>query len=204
MSHFMITSSLMAALAAPALAQSSSWEIDPSHSSAQFSVRHMMVSNVRGEFTKISGTLNLDEKEITRSSVQVAIDATTINTREPERDKHLKSADFLDVTKYPVLTFVSKKLERSGEGRLKLTGDLTIHGVTKEVVFDLEGPTPEAKDPWGNIRRGVSASARINRQDFGLMWNTTLETGGILVGEEVGITLDIELIKKSAAPSGGR
>lgn len=187
---------LLASVASAGLARASAWDIDSSHSSAQFSIKHLMVSNVRGEFSKLTGTLNLDDKDITKSSVDVSIDANTISTREAKRDAHLKSPDFFDTAKFPTLTFKSKKVEKAGEGKLKVTGDLTIHGVTKEVVLSVDGPTPEIKDPFGGVRRGATATAKINRKDFGLNWNKALEAGGVLVGEEVNITLDVELKKK--------
>jgi len=187
---------LLASIAATGLARASSWEIDGSHSSAQFSIKHLMVSNVRGEFSKVAGTLNLDDKDITKSSVDVSIDVNTINTREAKRDAHLKSPDFFDAAKFPALTFKSKKVEKAGADKLKVTGDLTIHGVTKEVVLNVEGPTAEIKDPFGNAKRGATATTKINRKDFGLNWNKALEAGGVLVGEEVNITIDVELLKK--------
>lgn len=187
---------LLASIATSGLARASSWEIDGAHSSAQFSIKHLMVSNVRGEFSKVAGTLNLDDKDITKSSVDVSIDVNTINTREAKRDAHLKSPDFFDAAKFPALTFKSKKVEKAGADKLKVTGDLTIHGVTKEVVLNVEGPSAEIKDPFGNTRRGATATAKINRKDFGLNWNKALEAGGVLVGEEVNITIDVELLKK--------
>ena len=171
------------------------WNIDAVHSTAQFKVKHMMISNVKGEFTHISGKLELDSANITNSRVEATIDATTINTREKDRDTHLKSADFLDVEKFPTLTFKSTRVSKKGDGELAVEGDLTIHGVTRKAVFDVEGPTPPMKDPWGNTRIGLAASTRIKRGDFGLHWNSALETGGIMVGEEVAITLDAEFIK---------
>ena len=173
----------------------STWNIDPVHSVAEFKVKHMMISNVKGQFTGIQGTLSHSEKSPTESRVDVTIDAASVNTRDPQRDAHLKSADFFDAEKFPTLTFKSTKVSRVGDGELSVAGDLTIHGITRPVVFDVEGPTPPAKDPWGNSRMGVSATTKINRKDFGLTWNAALETGGILVGEEVTITLDIQFIK---------
>jgi polyisoprenoid-binding protein YceI len=175
----------------------SQWQIDPAHSAAHFSVRHLMISNVRGEFTKLSGTATTNPADPTKSSVEVTIDAASINTREPQRDEHLRSADFLDVAKYPTLTFRSKRIETLGAENFKLTGDLTIHEVTKEVTFDVEGPTAPVKDPWGNIRAGITASAKINRKDFGLVWNAFTETGGLVVGDEVKITIEAELIQQA-------
>lgn len=183
------------ALALPVLASASTWNIDPEHSNVGFKVRHLMVSNVRGNFEKHSGTVDLNDKDIAKSKVTVTIDTNSINTNVQKRDTHLRSADFFDVARYPTMTFVSKKVARAGKDRLKVTGDLTLHGVTREVVLDVEGPSQESKDPWGNIRRGASASATINRKDFGLAWNKALETGGVVVGDEVTITLEIEMIK---------
>ncbi|WP_257448907.1 YceI family protein [Archangium lipolyticum] len=188
-------------LAAPSLAFAAEYEIDPGHSSAQFSVKHMMVSNVRGSFAKVTGKANIDEKDITKSTVEATIDASTINTNEPKRDEHLRNADFFDTAKYPTITFKSTKVEKAGEN-LKVSGNLTMHGVTKPVVLDVEGFTTESKDPWGNIKRGGVATTKINRKDFGLTYNSVLETGGVAVGEEVAITIDVELNKKKdAAPA---
>ena len=171
------------------------WNIDPVHTMAEFKVRHMMISNVKGHFTGVTGVLTLDEQDITKSHVEASIDAASINTREADRDTHLKSADFLDVEKFPKLTFTSTRVTSTGERELQVEGDLTIHGVTRKVVFTVEGPTPPGKDPWGNTRIGWTAATKINRKDFGLTWNTALETGGILVGDEVTITFDVEAIK---------
>jgi polyisoprenoid-binding protein YceI len=190
-------------LAAPSFAFAAEFEIDSAHSGAQFSVKHLMVSNVRGAFSKVTGKANIDEKDITKSSVEATIDATTVNTNEPKRDEHLRSPDFFDTAKYPTITFKSTKVEQAGQN-LKVSGDLTLHGVTKPVVLDVEGFTTESKDPWGNTKRGGVATTKINRKDFGLGWNKVLETGGVAVGEEVAITLDLELNKKQApAPAAG-
>lgn len=169
--------------------------IDSAHSSANFSIKHMMIAKVHGGFEKVSGTLLLDAQDITKSSIEASIEAASINTREPQRDAHLKSADFFDVEKYPTLNFKSKKVEQDGDD-LKVTGDLTIHGVTKEVVFEVEGPTAEMKDPYGNIKIGLSAKTKIKRKDFGLSWNAALEAGGVLVGDDVAISLDVQFAKK--------
>ena len=171
------------------------WNIDPVHTMAEFKVRHMMITNVKGHFTGVTGVLTLDEQDITKSHVEASIDAASINTREADRDTHLKSADFLDVEKFPKLTFTSTRVARTGEGELRVEGDLMIHGVTRKVEFAVEGPTPPGKDPWGNTRIGWTATTKINRKDFGLTWNTALETGGILVGDEVTITFDVEAIR---------
>jgi polyisoprenoid-binding protein YceI len=170
------------------------YEIDATHSSVHFSVRHMMLSNVRGEFTKVSGTIQFDREKPENSSVEVVIDASSINTRDAQRDAHLKSADFLDVEKSPEMRFKSKQIEVSNGGG-KIKGDLTLHGVTREITLDVEGPTPEVKDPWGKQRIGASATAKLNRKDFGLTWNAALETGGVLVGDEVKITIDVEAVR---------
>ena len=172
------------------------YTIDPAHSNAQFSVRHMMITNVRGGFRSVTGTIVYDSEKISDSTVEAVIDASTINTGEDQRDAHLKSADFLDAQKYPNITFKSKKVESAGSGELKVTGDLTIHGVTREVVLKVEGPTQESKDPYGNLRIGLSATTKIKRSDFGLTWNAVLETGGIAVGDDLKIEIDVSAIKK--------
>ena len=184
----------MTTLTAPQAAIST-WNIDPVHSVAEFKVKHMMISNVKGQFTGVSGKLSLNEEDVTKSRIEATIDAASINTREAQRDAHLKSADFFDVEKFPTLSFRSTGVTGKAEGELEVEGDLTIHGVTRKVRFAVEGPTAAGKDPWGNTRVGISATTRINRKDFGLTWNAALETGGILVGEEVTITLDVQFIK---------
>jgi len=184
-------------MSAPVTPQTSTttWSIDPAHSVAEFKVKHMMISNVKGHFPKVSGTLTLDESGLTKARVEATIEAASIETRDPQRDAHLKSADFFDVEKFPTLSFKSTRVNIIRDGELNVEGDLTIHGVTRKVLFTVEGPTPPAKDPWGNTRVAVSATTKINRKDFGLTWNSALETGGILVGEEVTITLDVQFIK---------
>jgi polyisoprenoid-binding protein YceI len=181
-------------LSSPAFAET--YQIDPAHTSAQFSVRHLMLSNVRGEFSKVQGTVEYDPENIAASSVEATIDVGTVNTREPKRDTHLKSPDFFDEAKFPTMKFTSTKVEAAGSGHLKVSGDLTIHGITKAVVLDVDGPTDEITDPWGNLRRGASATVRLNRQDFGLKWNKLLETGGVVVGDEVSVTIDLEMSRK--------
>jgi len=171
------------------------YQIDPAHSSAHFTVRHMMITNVRGGFQKVTGTVVYDPQNPAASSVNAEIDAASINTNEAQRDAHLRSADFLHAEKFPTITFRSTGIESADEGEIKLTGDLTIHGVTKPVVLKVEGPSPEGKDPWGNTRTGATATTKIKRSDFGLTWNTALETGGFLVGDELKIELDLSLIK---------
>jgi polyisoprenoid-binding protein YceI len=183
----------------PALAATSTWQLDPAHSAATFAVRHLMISTVRGEFSKVTGTVQFDEADATKSNVDVTIDTTTVNTREPERDEDLRSDHFLDVKEFPTMTFHSKKVEKAGTGKLKVTGDLTIRGVTKQVVFDVEGPSRAVKDPWGNMRKAASATTKINRQDFGVKWNAKMDDGGVVVGDEVTITLDVEMTKESSS-----
>ena len=175
------------------------WQIDPAHSAAHFSVRHLMISNVRGEFTKLSGSALINPADPAKSSVEVTIEAASVNTREPQRDDHLRSADFFDVANHPTLTFRSKRIESLGPENFKLTGDLTIRGVTKEIAFEVEGPTAPVKDPWGNIRAGITASTKINRKDFGVAFNALTETGGLVVGDEVKITVEAELIQQAPA-----
>ena len=184
----------MTTLAAPQTA-TTTWNLDPVHCVAEFKVKHMMISNVKGQFTTLTGVLSLDETNHTNSRVEASVEAASINTRDAQRDTHLKSRDFFDAEKFPTLTFKSTRIARSGSGELAVTGDLTIRDVTRNVVFTVEGPTPPAKDPWGNTRLGLSATTKINRKDFGLTWNATLETGSILVGDEVTITLDVQFVK---------
>ncbi len=171
------------------------WNIDPAHSVAEFKVKHMMISNVKGKFSGISGKLSLDDDDIARSTVEATIPIETINTADAQRDGHLKSADFFDAEKFPVMTFQSTRVARTAPGEFSVIGDLTLHGVTRTVIFAVEGSTAPVKDPWGNLRIGASATTKINRKDFGLVWNAALETGGVLVGEEVTLTLDVEFIK---------
>src|SRR6267143_1017515 len=191
-----------AALSLPAGAATSTWQIDPNHSAAQFAVRHLAISTVRGAFTKVNGTIQFDDKDISKSSVEVTIDADSVDTRVPNRDKDLRSDHFFDVQKYPTITFKSTKVEQVEPGKLKVTGDLTIHGVTKPVVLDVEGPTAAVKDPWGNQRAAANASTKINRQDYGVKWNATMYGGGLVVGDDVAITIDLEMVQKPAAKSG--
>jgi len=185
-------------LVAPGLLHAAPWEFDPAHTGVQFKVRHLMVSSVRGDFEKVAGKIVYDEADVTKSSADITIDTGSINTRVAKRDEHLRSPDFLDAAKYPAITFKSKRVEKSGSGTLKMTGDLTIHGVTKEVALTVEGPTPAIKDMQGNARVGGQATTKISRKDFGLVWNKALETGGVVVGDEVEITIDVEIYKKPA------
>ena len=189
----LITTSLLGLAGSASAAE---WTIDPSHTAAQFSVKHLMVSTVRGQFQKVSGTINLDDKDITKSTLDITIDATSIDTREPKRDAHLRSPDFFDVQTYPTLTFKSTAVSRAGD-KLLVKGNLTIRNVTKEVTLTVEGPTPAIKNPWGATVRGATATGRINRKDFGLNWNKALETGGVLVGDEVQLLIDAEFQLKT-------
>jgi polyisoprenoid-binding protein YceI len=179
----------------PQTSTTTTWSIDPAHSVAEFKVKHMMITNVKGQFSKVSGVLVRDESDPANDRVEATIEAASIETRDEQRDGHLKSVDFLHIEKFPTLHFKSTDINVVGEGELSVAGDLTIRGVTRKVRFAVEGPTPPAKDPWGNTRIGVSATTKINRKDFGLTWNAALETGGILVGDEVTITLDVEFVK---------
>ncbi len=196
LSRIALTASLAAALSLPAPAANSNWQIDPAHSSAQFSVRHMAISTVRGAFSKVTGSVVFDDKDVSKSTVEVTIDANSVDTRVPDRDNDLRSEKFFDVARYPSITFKSRKVEQLAPGKLKVTGDLTIRGTTKEVVLDVEGPTAPMKDPWGNTRNAATATTKINRQDFGVKWNATLDNGGVVVGDDVSIIIDVELIKK--------
>lgn len=171
------------------------YKIDPAHSSAQFTVRHMMITNVRGAFSGIQGSVVYDPDHVEAAVLNVDIDAGTVSTMDPQRDAHLKSAEFLDVGKFPHISFHSTKVKANGGGELSIIGDLIIHGVTKQVVLQVEAPSAEGKDPWGNLRMGASATTSIKRSDFGLTSNQALETGGILVGDELKLALDVSLIR---------
>jgi len=181
-------------LSLPASAATTAWRIDPQHSSAQFAVRHLGLSTVRGAFSKLSGTMQLDDQDVTKSTIEVSIDVNTVDTREPDRDKELRSERFFDLARFPTMTFKSKKVEQVAPGKLRVTGDLTMHGTTKEVVLDVDGLTAPAKDPWGNQRIAASATTKINRQDYGVKWNAKLDNGGVVVGDDVNITIDVEWI----------
>ena len=175
----------------------SHWDFDLSHSSINFHVRHLMVSKVHGRFTKWGGTLELDEQDLTRSKLAVTIEADSIDTKEDKRDAHLRSPDFLEVEKFPTITFTSTQITRSGDDRYLVAGELTIHGVTKPVTLEVEGGD-RVTDPWGGTRTGSSARTSISRKEFGLTWNMALEAGGFLVGDKLDITLEIEAVKKAA------
>ena len=178
-----------------AVPTAATYMIEPAHSSAHFKVRHLMIANVRGEFSKISGTVKIDPSNPAATSITAEIPVDSINTREPDRDKHLKSANFFDAANYPIIKFESKKVETDGPEGFKVTGDLTIRGVAHEVVLDVIGPTPEIKDPWGYTRRGAEGTAKISRKDFGLTYNQALETGGVVIGDAIEISLEVELVK---------
>jgi polyisoprenoid-binding protein YceI len=198
LSRFTLSTALAAALSLPAAAATTTWQIDPAHTAAQFAVKHLMISTVRGQFKGVTGSVNWDDQDITKSTVDVTIDAKTVDTSEPQRDNDLRSEKFFEVAKYPTITFKSKKVEPISAGKLKVTGDLTIHGVTKEVVLDVEGPTAPIKDPWGNTRVALNATTKVNRQDYGVKWNANIDGGGVVVGDDVNITIDLEMIKKAA------
>jgi len=184
---------MSATLSAPGTV--TTWKLDPAHSVAEFKVKHMMISNVKGSFTGLSGTLQLDEADHTHSIVEASIDVATIKTGDDQRDGHLKSADFFDAEKYPTITFNSTNVDSTGGADYEVTGDFTLHGVTKPVVFKVEDVSEPSKDPWGNHRIGLTATTKIDRKDFGLTWNSALEAGGLLVGEQVTINLEVQFIK---------
>jgi polyisoprenoid-binding protein YceI len=192
-----LSAALAGVLAFPAAAATTTWQIDPAHTAAGFAVKHLMISTVRGQFKGITGTVTWDDQDNSKSSIDVTIDATTVDTSEPMRDKDLKSEKFFDVARYPTITFKSKKIENVSAGKLKVTGDLTIHGVTKEVALDVEGPSNPVQDPWGNTRVAASATTKVNRQDYGVKWNASIDGGGVVVGDDVSITIDLEMIKKA-------
>ncbi len=197
MKRWFLVFGLAATLAIPSLAATSTWQIDPAHSNAQFVVRHLGISNVQGDFTKVSGTVMLDETDITKSTVTATIDMTSVDTRVQMRDNDLKGTNFFDVATYPTMTFTSTKIEKAGDGMLKMTGNLTLHGVTKEVTFDVTGPTAPVNQM--GVRRGAEATAKISRKDFGITADP------VVVGDDVAITLDIEMIVPGSMPGrGGR
>ena len=196
MKRYIIPIIVLFFLGIPFLSDAATWQMDPAHSSFQFKIRHLTVSNVKGDFNKFQGVAIIDDQAITHLKVEVAIDAASVNTGHAQRDEHLRGPDFFDVTKYPTITFVSKKVIKTDANRLKVIGDLTIRGLTREITVDVEGPTPEVKDPWGHFRRGATATTKINRRDFGITWNKVLDTGGLVVGDEVDIYIEVELIRK--------
>jgi len=172
------------------------WKLDQAHSHAEFKVKHMMISNVKGSFSGLSGTLSEDANDKTLSTIEASIDVNSVSTGDSQRDAHLKSADFFDAAQYGTMTFRSTNVQPNGDGGYNVTGDLAIHGQTRQQIFVVEGPTAPGKDPWGNTRIGLSASTKINRKDYGLSWNAALETGGILVGDDVNITIEAQFIKQ--------
>jgi polyisoprenoid-binding protein YceI len=186
---------ILVAFAVPAAALADTYGIDEYHTQTGFAVKHLVISTVKGEFGKTTGMVVIDDKDLSKSSVEATIDVTSINTRIADRDGHLKSPDFFDVAKFPTITFKSTKVEKAADGRLKVTGNLTVKGVTKPVTLDVAGPSPEIKGMKGEMRRGLSASTKINRQEFGLTWSKMVEAGPV-VGDEVSINIDAELVKK--------
>jgi len=173
------------------------WQIDPTHSAAEFAVKHLMISTVKGRFSDVSGTVTVDDAKPGEAAVAVSINVASIDTREEKRDAHLRSADFFDAEKYPTITFKGKRITGPLDGEFKLVGDLTIRDVTREVTLEVES-AGEVKDPWGGVRAGFSASTKINRKDYGLTWNVAMETGGVLVGDEIKISLDVQLVRQAA------
>ena len=171
------------------------WNIDPAHSAAEFKVKHMMISNVKGSFSGLSGTLSEHATDSTLSSIEASIPVATVSTGDPQRDGHLKSGDFFDAEKFPTMNFKSTKVVKKGDAEYEVTGDLTIHGVTRKATFDFEELSAPQKDPWGNLRIGLSGTTKINRKEYGLNWNAALEAGGVLVGDAVSVTLEVQFIK---------
>jgi len=196
MKRRLLTGLAVLLLSVPVLASGATYQIDPDHSSFQFKVRHMTVSNVRGEFKKVKGVVSVDGNDLTGLKVEVILDAASVNTDHAKRDDHLRGEDFFDAAKYPTITFVSKKVTEVDENRLKVVGDLTIRGVTREVAVDVDGPSPEVRDPGGNIRRGATGTLKINRKDFGMAWHKTLDNGGLVIGDDVSISVEVELVRK--------
>lgn len=188
---------LLALLPLAALAEPGTWKIDPSHTQSMFTVRHLVISSVRGQFQKTTGTVTLDEKDVGKSSVEATIDVNSVDTRVPDRDADLRSPNFFDAATYPEITFKSTKVESAGTGKLKVTGDLTMHGTTKPVVLMVDGPTAPIKDLGGNLRRGLTATTKVSRQEFGLKWNKMVEAGPV-VGDEVKIGIEAEIVQQAA------
>lgn len=193
-----LAATIAVTLAVPSPAATTTWQIDPAHTAAGFSVKHMMIATVRGQFKGVTGTVNWDDQDISKSIVDVTIDANTVDTGEPKRDADLKSANFFDVANYPTITFKSTKIERVSAAKMKVAGNLTIHGVTKPVVLDVEGPSGAIKDPYGKTRVALNAATTVNRMDYGVKWNAKMDGGGIVVGDDVNINIDLEMIKKEA------
>ena len=193
-----LAATIAATLAVSSPAATTTWQIDPAHTAAGFSVKHMMIATVRGQFKGVTGTVNWDDQDISNSIVDVTIDANTVDTGEPKRDADLKSANFFDVANYPTITFKSTKIERISAAKMKVAGNLTIHGITKPVVLDVEGPSGAIKDPYGKTRVALNATTTVNRMDYGVKWNAKMDGGGIVVGDDVNINIDLEMIKKEA------
>jgi polyisoprenoid-binding protein YceI len=187
---------LVLVIAVPLAASADTWQIDPGHTTIEFTVRHLTISSVRGQFNKFAGTITAKGNDPASVSIEATIDTASIDTRSADRDADLKSVNFLDVAKYPTMTFKSKKVEAAGPGKYNVVGDLTLHGVTKEVTLAVDVPSAPIKDPWGNMRAGASATAKISRKAFGLTWNKLIEAGGAMVGDEVSISIDVEAVKK--------
>jgi len=196
--RFTLAATIAATLAVSSPAAVTTWQIDPAHTAAGFSVKHMMIATVRGQFKGVTGTVNWDDQDISNSIVDVTIDANTVDTGEPKRDADLKSANFFDVANYPTITFKSTKIERISAAKMKVAGNLTIHGITKPAVLDVEGPSGAIKDPYGKTRVALNASTTVNRMDYGVKWNAKMDGGGIVVGDDVNINIDLEMIKKEA------
>jgi polyisoprenoid-binding protein YceI len=198
LTRFSLAALLSTVLILPAPAATSTWQIDPAHTAAGFSVKHMMIATVRGQFKGVKGTVNWDDQDISKSSIEVSIDATTVDTGEAKRDTDLKSANFFDVATYPTITFKSTKVEQVSAGKLKITGDLTIHGITKQVALDVEGPSNAIKDPYGKTRVAANATTTINRLDYGIRWNTKMDNGSVIVSDQVNISIDVEMTRQEA------
>jgi polyisoprenoid-binding protein YceI len=197
MRHLIRTTLASLVLVVPTLAAASMWEIDPAHSSANFAVRHLVISTVRGSMGPMTGTVNLEDSDPTKSTVMATVDVKGIDTREAKRGEHLRGPDFFDVAKYPTITFMSKKVEKVSDTNYKVTGELTMHGVSKEITLDVTGSPKPMKDPFGNTKLGGTATTKLNRQDFGIAWSKALDGGGLVVGDEVDVTVDLELIQKN-------
>ncbi|MGA8058318.1 MAG: YceI family protein [Candidatus Binataceae bacterium] len=187
---------LILMIAAPLAASADTWQIDPAHTTVGFTVRHMTISSVRGQFDKVAGTITAKDNDPASAVIEATIDTASIDTRSADRDSDLKSPNFLDVTKYPTMTFKSKKIEAAAPGKWNVVGDLTLHGVTKEVTLAVEATDAPIKDPWGNTRAGASATTTISRKDFGLTWNKMIEAGGAVVGDAISVEIDVEAVKK--------
>lgn len=200
MKKFLLLTALATIASWPSILPAATYQIDAAHSVAGFTVRHMMVSNVSGAFSKLSGTVEFDSNNPSQSKVEVTIDADSIDTRNAGRDKHLRSADFFDVANHPTITFKSTRVEKAGEGKHRVVGNLTMHGVTKEVVLDVDGPTQEVQ-AQGGFRVGASATTKVNRKDFGINWSRAMDSGGVVVSDEVRINIEVELVRKAQPPA---